>query len=48
MPFVTIATNSWEDEMTAIKAAMEKLTKENKENEVRIKLQEEQIARLTR
>jgi len=48
MPVMTIGTKNWEEEMAAIKAMPERLVKESKENEARIKLQEEKIVRLTR
>jgi len=48
MPVMTIGTNSLEEEMAAMKAMLERLVKESEEKEVRIKLQEETIARLTR
>ena len=48
MPVMTIGTNNLEGEMVAIKAMLERLIKECEEKNVRIKLQEEKIARLTR
>ena len=48
MPIITISLNNIEEEMAAIKAMLEKLVKESEEKEVRLKLQEEKIARLSR
>ena len=48
MPFMTIGTNSLEEEMATMKAMLERLVKGSEEKEARINLQEEKIARLTR
>jgi len=45
---MTIGTNNLEEEMTAIKAMLKRLVKENEEKEARIKLHKEKIARLTK
>jgi len=48
MPIMTIGTNNLEEDVASMKATLEKLVKENEENEVCIRLQEEKIVRLTR
>jgi len=48
MPVMTIGTNNLEEEMADMKAMLERLVEESEEKEVRIKLHEEKIARLTR
>jgi len=48
MPFTTIGSNNWEEEIATMKAMLEKLAKKSDEKEVRIKQQEEKIARLTK
>jgi len=45
---MTIGTNNWEEEMTVMKAMLEKLIKENKDKEVHIQLQEKKITRLAK
>ena len=48
MPVMAVGTNNLEEEMASIKAMLERLVKKSEEKEARIKLQEENIARLTR
>ena len=48
MPVMTIGTKNLEEEMTAMKAMIERLVNENEDKEACIKLHEEKIARLTR
>jgi len=48
MPIMIIGRNDLEEEMTAMKAMLERLVKESEEKEARIKLQEEKITRLTK
>jgi len=45
---MTIGTNNLEEEMAAMNSMLERLVKETEEKELRIKLQEEKIARLTK
>jgi len=48
MPAMMTSSTTLEEEMTNMKAILEKLTRESKEDEERIKLQEEKIAKLSR
>ena len=48
MPAMMIGPTTLEEEMTNMKAILEKLTRDNEEKKVRIKLQAEKIAKLTR
>ena len=48
MLVITIGINNLEEEMAATKAMLERLVKENREKDGRIKLHEEKIATLTR
>ena len=44
---MTIGANNLEEEVAAIKGTLERLTKESKDKEAHINLQEEKIAKLT-
>jgi len=48
MPAMMTSTTTLEEEIANMKAILEKLTRDNKEKEAHIKLQEEKIAKLTR
>jgi len=48
MPVMTIGTNKLKEEMAAMKAILEWLIIESEEKEVRVKLQDEKITRLTK
>ena len=47
MPVMMTGTTTLEEEMANMKAILDKLTRENEEKEVRVKIQEEKIAKLT-
>jgi len=48
MSVMTIGINNLKEEMATMKAMLERLVKKNEENEARIKVHKEKIARLTR